>query len=84
MVNYWIDDKVPPIGLVKLEAEQKQNQMIKGPIRFELTATGKGAKQLITKPAKPFDPSALGQGAPGGAAPAAPGGAAPAAPPAKK
>jgi hypothetical protein len=71
-VDFWIDDHVPPIGLVKLEGEQKQNQMIKGPIRFELTATGKDAKPLITKPAKPFDPAALGQqAAPGGAPPAA-------------
>jgi hypothetical protein len=85
VVDYWIDDHVPPIGLVKLEGEQKQNQMIKGPIRFELTATGKGAKHLITKPAKPFDPAALGQQAAPGPAPAAPPpGAAPPAPPPKK
>lgn len=68
-VDFWVDEHVAPIGLVKLEGEQKQNPMIKGPIRFELTATGKDAKAQITKPAKPFDPALLGpQAAPGGAA----------------
>lgn len=77
VVDYWIDDHVPPIGLVKLEEVLRQNEMIKGPIRFELTATGKDAKRLITKPAKPFNPAALAPQAP-------PAGAAPAAPPPKK
>ncbi len=41
-VDYWIDEHVMPIGLVKLEGEQKQNQMIKGPIRFELAGDREG------------------------------------------
>ena len=82
-VDYWIDDHVPPIGLVKLEGEQKQNPAIKGPIRFELMATGKDAKQLITKPAKPFDPGALQKQATQGGAASGPGAAPPAAPPKK-
>jgi hypothetical protein len=80
-VDYWVSDKVQPLGLVKMEAEQKQNQAIKGPVKFELTSTGKGAKMTITKPAKPFDPAALmggGAGKPGAGA-----GAPPPPPPAK-
>ena len=38
-----------------MEAEQKKNQEIKGKLMFELTGTGKDAKPLVTKPAKPFD-----------------------------
>src|SRR4029078_432724 len=49
-VDYWIRDKVFPLGLVKMESEQKQNPAVKGPIKIELTAIGKGAKQAITKP----------------------------------
>jgi len=75
-VDYWIDEHVMPIGLVKLEGEQKQNQMIKGPIRFELAGTGKDAKQVITKAAKPFDPALLNKQASGGAAAAPPPGGA--------
>ena len=56
-----------PLGLVKLEGEQKQNPQIKGRLRFELAATGKDAKQPITKPAKPFDQAALMQQMMGGA-----------------
>jgi hypothetical protein len=76
-IDYWVSDKVQPLGLVKMEAEQKQNPNIKGPVKFELTGTGKGAKISITKPAKPFDAAALM----GGAKP--PASAPPPAPPAK-
>ena len=78
---------MPPFGLVKVEVEQKNNPQIKGKLVFELTAQGKDAKPLITKPAKPFDQAALMQqmmaasGAGKGAPPPAP---APAAPPAPK
>ena len=72
-VDYWISEKVLPLGLVKMEAEQKQNPNIKGPIKFELTTTGKDAKVAITKPAKPFDQGMMLQqmtgGMKGGAAP---------------
>jgi hypothetical protein len=76
-VDYWISEKVFPLGLVKMESEQKQNPAIKGPIKIELMAVGKGEKQAITKPAKPMDPAMMQQmmgagrqGAPGAAAPA--------------
>jgi hypothetical protein len=82
--DFWIDDKALPLGLVKLEGEQKHNPAFKGGFRFELLATGKDAKPQITKPARPFDQAALmkeamgGAGAPPATAPA------PAAPPQKK
>lgn len=82
-VDYWVSDKVLPLGLVKMEAEQKQNAAIKGPVKFELAGTGKGAKPAITKPAKPFDQTAMMQQMMGGAKPGAGAGAPPPPPPAK-
>jgi hypothetical protein len=89
-IDYWVTDSVLPLGLVKVEAEQpKSTAQVKGKVMFELAGTGKDAKQLITKPPKPFDQAALlqqmmalqsaaGAGAkPGAAAPPPP-------PPAKK
>jgi hypothetical protein len=58
-VDFWIDDSVAPIGLVKLEAEQKQHAGFRGGFRFELVAMGSGAIPQITKPARPFDASLL-------------------------
>jgi len=84
-VDYWVSDTVPPFGLVKLEVDQKNNPQIQGKMKLELTGLGKDAKQVITKPAKPFDQAALMQqmlgaagGPPGGGAKP---GAKPAAPP---
>ncbi|HEX3903390.1 MAG TPA: hypothetical protein VH853_11120 [Polyangia bacterium] len=71
-VDYWVLESVAPIGLVKIEMTLKSNPMINGPIKMELTAVGKDAKASITKPAKPFDQTALtkemmgGAGAPAG------------------
>lgn len=92
-IDFWTSESVPPFGLVKIEVDQKNNPQIKGKLVFDLTATGKDAKPLVTKPPKPFDQAALmqqmmsasqaGSGAGGagpGAKPAAPP-AAPAAPP---
>jgi hypothetical protein len=73
--DFWVSDKVLPIGVVKMEMNQKSNAMIPGQIKMELTGVGKGAKMSITKPAKPFDQSALmkesmtGSGAPAPAGP---------------
>jgi hypothetical protein len=58
-VDYWIDDSVGPIGLIQLEAEQKQHPTVRAGFRFELVATGSQAIQQITRPARPFDGSAL-------------------------
>ena len=94
-IDYWVSENVPPFGLVKIEVDQKNNPQIKGKLLFDLTATGKDAKPLVTKPPKPFDQAALmkqmmgasgtGAGTPGGGAPPhAPPPAPPPAPPAKK
>jgi hypothetical protein len=75
VVDFWISESVPPFGLVKMKAEGKKNSSLPGPVAIELTATGKGAKPEITKPAKPFDQGAMmkqmmgGRGGPPGAAP---------------
>jgi len=58
-VDFWIDDSVPPIGLVKLEAEQKQHAGFTGGFTFELVETGSGAIRQVTKPARPFDATLL-------------------------
>ncbi len=68
-VDSWLSEEVPPFGLVKMEMTTPQ-----GAMKQELVAKGKDAKPIITKPAKPFDPSKMmmGMGGGGGAAPAAP------------
>ena len=59
MVDYWIDDSVAPIGLIKLEAEQKQYVGFRGGFKFELVAMGSGAIPQVTKQAQPFDAALL-------------------------
>jgi hypothetical protein len=54
-VDYWIDDSVAPIGLIKLEAEQKQHAGFHGGFKFELVGMGSGAIPQVTKTARPFD-----------------------------
>jgi hypothetical protein len=58
-VDFWIDDSVGPIGLIRLESEQKQHPTIRAGFKFELVATGNDAIAQITKPALPFDASLL-------------------------
>ncbi len=58
-VDFWIDDSVAPIGLIKLEAEQKQHSAFRAGFRFELVAVGGGAIPQVTRPARPFDASVL-------------------------
>jgi hypothetical protein len=67
-VDFWISEDVPPFGLVKIEAEQKGNPQIKGPVIMELAAKGADAKAQVTKPAKPFDQAAFMQQMTGGRA----------------
>ena len=73
-VDFWVSEDVPPFGLVKIEAEQKGNPQIKGPVMLELAAKGADAKALVTKPAKPFDQAAFIQQMQGGKAGGGPGG----------
>ena len=73
-VDFWVSDRVPPFGLVKIEVEQKGNPQIKGPVTLELAAKGADAKAVVTKPAKPFDQAAFMQQMMGGKAGGGPGG----------
>jgi hypothetical protein len=58
-VDVWVDDSVWPIGVVKLESEQKQHPTLRGGFKFELAATGGAAIAQITTAARPFDPAIL-------------------------
>ena len=58
-VDFWIDDSVGPIGLIRLEAEQKQHPTIRAGFKFELVATGNDAVAQIARPARPFDAALL-------------------------
>ncbi len=54
--DFWVSSDVPPFGIVKVDADQKHaSGPAQGPVHFELTALGKDAKMIITKPAKPFN-----------------------------
>jgi hypothetical protein len=58
--DFWVSADVPPFGIVKVETLQKQaGGPAQGPMKFELTALGKGAKMQVTKPALPFDQSKM-------------------------
>ena len=55
-VDVWIDDSVGPIGVLKLEAEQKQHPTVIQPgFSYALVATGNDAIPQITRPPVPFD-----------------------------
>ena len=58
-VDVWIDESVGPIGLIRMEAEQKQHPTIRAGFTFELVAAGSDAIQQITKAPLPFDASLL-------------------------
>jgi hypothetical protein len=83
-VDSWVSDQAPPLGMVKVVTTPKPGVAGPGgqpmfPMTMELVAKGKDAKSIITKPAKPFDPSVFGGPGPGGPPP----GASPGAPPKK-
>lgn len=67
-IEYWVNDTVPPFGLVKVEVDQKSNPQVKGTSTFLVSAIGKDAKSSITKPAKPFNQATLMQQMMGGSA----------------
>jgi hypothetical protein len=73
--DFWVSESVAPIGLVKMEMNQKSNPMITGPIKMELASVGKEAKSSISKPAKPFDQTTLMKQMMGGVGEPAAGGA---------
>jgi hypothetical protein len=66
-IDIWINESVPPFGIVKQTVLPKASQQLG---TMELVAHGKDAKPVITKPAKPFDPSMMGGPGPGPSAPA--------------
>jgi hypothetical protein len=74
-IEYWVNDTVPPFGLVKVEVDQKSNPQVKGTSTFLVSAMGKDAKSSITKPAKPFNQATLMQQMTAGAGGAGTGGA---------
>ena len=60
-LEYWVAKDVGPFGLVKMQIDRPgggggDND---GPVVVELASRGKGAKPELTRPAKPFDPSAM-------------------------
>jgi len=52
-LDYWIDETVWPIGLVKLEQDQKQVPTMGGRHVFQLVTTGNDARPQITHPLEP-------------------------------
>ena len=61
-IDYWVSESVPPLGLVKIEVEQKNNPQIKGKLHVRADRRrGRTRSRSITKPAKPFDQAALMQ-----------------------
>jgi hypothetical protein len=60
-VDFWIDDSVGPIGLIKLQAEQKQHPTIRAGFEFALVATGNDAIPQVMRAARPFDAAVLKQ-----------------------
>jgi hypothetical protein len=56
-VDVWASEDAPPTGMVKLVTTGQQG------VTMELEAMGKGAKPVITKPPKAFDPQMLMGGA---------------------
>jgi hypothetical protein len=59
LVDFWIDDSVGPIGLVKLDSEQRQHPTIRAGFTYELVAVGNDAVQQVTKASIPFDAALL-------------------------
>jgi hypothetical protein len=58
-VDYWIDERVAPLGLVKLEAEERQAAGAVSTagrrVTYELLVSGTGAKPQITKTPQPYE-----------------------------
>jgi hypothetical protein len=61
VVDSWLSTDVPPLGVVKILSMPKPGA--EGPggkplptVTMELVAHGQGARPVITKPARPFDP----------------------------
>ncbi len=68
-VDVWVSEDVSPLGIVKVlttpDPQESEGKKIEIPAAtLQLVATGTGAKPIITKPAKPFNPAGMGGPAP--------------------
>jgi len=64
-IDVWVSESAPPTGMVKMTTSgMKVGKQRVPPMTLELSATGKGAKPLITKPPQPFDPRKMMGGMP--------------------
>jgi hypothetical protein len=64
-VDIWVSEAVFPLGIVKVvtspEPDKNAPAAMQVPVAtMELLSTGKGAKPVITKKAKPFDEKKMG------------------------
>lgn len=64
-VDIWVNDTVFPLGIVKVittpDLSDPDLATLQAPVAtMELVSTGKGAKPVITKKPKPFDPKKMG------------------------
>jgi hypothetical protein len=64
-VDIWVSDTVFPLGIVKVvttpEVDESAPAAMQVPVAtMELISTGKGAKPVITKKPKPFNPKRMG------------------------
>jgi hypothetical protein len=63
-VDVWVSEEAPPTGMVKLTTSATKTGAQAAPgMAMELVAMGKGAKTVITKAPKPFDPQKMMGGA---------------------
>jgi hypothetical protein len=63
VVDSWLDDRVPPLGVVKIVSTPRPDAVGPGgkplpTVTMELLAHGKDARPAITRPVRPFDPAA--------------------------
>ena len=68
VVDSWLSDRVPPLGVVKIVSTPRPDTVGPGgkpmpPVTMELLANGKDARPAITRPVQPFDPGGPGGGA---------------------
>jgi hypothetical protein len=64
-VDIWVNDTVFPLGIVKVVTRPEPDDGVPAAMQvpvatMELMSTGKGAKPVITKRPKPFDPKKMG------------------------
>jgi hypothetical protein len=60
LMDTWVSDEAPPFGIVKMQGTFAQAAGTPTyPFTMELTGRGKGAKAVVTKAARPFDPAVL-------------------------